>query len=134
MDERSLTVLRRKLEALNYTERLDAVCGPLVERLVEDLVRTTDSYRGAKLQASKYAQEIATFNTKVRAGAGAGAAPCAAAALPGARRMAQRAASRASGGFRGASRTPPGRGRARPRLPSGPAARHCEAGLRPPRQ
>ncbi len=65
MDERSLVLLRRKLESLNYTDRLDAASAPLVSRLVEDLVKTTDSYRGIKLQASKYAQEISTFNTKV---------------------------------------------------------------------
>lgn len=66
MDERALVLLRRKLEALNYTERLDAASAPLVSRLVDDLVRTTDSYRSAKLQSGKFAQEISTFNTKVR--------------------------------------------------------------------
>jgi hypothetical protein len=73
MEERTLVVLRRKLESLNYTERLDPASGPLVERLLADLVRTTDSYRGVKLQATKYAQEIATFNAKVRARARRGA-------------------------------------------------------------
>lgn len=65
MDERSLVLLRRKLEALNYTEALDAASAPLVSHIVNDLIRTTDSYRSIKQQASKYAQEIATFNTKV---------------------------------------------------------------------
>lgn len=64
MDERSLVLLRRKLEALNYTEALDASTAPLVSHIVNDLIRTTDSYRSVKQQASKYAQEIATFNTK----------------------------------------------------------------------
>jgi hypothetical protein len=71
MDERSLVLLRRKLEALNYTERLDAASAPLVVKLVEDLVRTTDSYRSVKLQSAKYAQEISAFNTKV-----SGTVPC----------------------------------------------------------
>jgi len=66
MDERYLVLLRRKLEALNYTERLEAASAPLVAKLVKDLVKTTDSYRSVKLQASKYVQEISTFNTKVR--------------------------------------------------------------------
>lgn len=65
MDERSLVLLRRKLEALNYTERLDAASGPLVSRLVEDLCRATDAHRACRQQISGYAQEIATFNTKV---------------------------------------------------------------------
>lgn len=65
MDERSLVLLRRKLEALNYTEALDATSAPLVSHVVNDLIRTTVSYRNIKQQASKYAQEIATFNTKV---------------------------------------------------------------------
>eukprot|EP00878_Enallax_costatus_P036574 GHUV01041084.1.p1 GENE.GHUV01041084.1~~GHUV01041084.1.p1 ORF type:complete len:305 (+),score=105.84 GHUV01041084.1:203-1117(+) len=65
MDERSLVLLRRKLEALNYTEALDAASAPLVSHIVNDLIRTTDSYCSIKQQASKYAQEIATFNTKL---------------------------------------------------------------------
>jgi hypothetical protein len=66
MDERGLVLLRRKLEALNYTEHLDAASAPLVGHLVADLIRTTDSYRSIKLQAGQYAQEVATFHTKVR--------------------------------------------------------------------
>jgi centrosomal protein CEP135 len=65
MDERALVLLRRRLEALSYTEHLDAASAPLVARLVDDLIRTTDSYRSVKSQASKYAQEVASFNTKV---------------------------------------------------------------------
>jgi hypothetical protein len=67
MDERSLVLLRRKLEALSYNEPLDALSAPLASRLIDDLVRTTDSHRSVKLQAAKYAQEISTFNTKVHA-------------------------------------------------------------------
>lgn len=65
VDERGLVLLKRKLEALNYTEPLDAASASLVNHLVNDLVRTTDSYRSIKLQAAQYAQEVATFNTKV---------------------------------------------------------------------
>lgn len=65
IDERGLVLLRRKLEALNYTEPLDAASASLVNHLVNDLIRTTDSYRSIKLQAAQYAQEVATFNTKV---------------------------------------------------------------------
>jgi hypothetical protein len=65
VDERGLVLLRRKLEALNYTEPLDAASASLVNHLVNDLILTTDSYRSIKLQAAQYAQEVATFNTKV---------------------------------------------------------------------
>lgn len=65
IDERGLVLLRRKLEALNYTEPLDAGSASLVNHLVNDLIRTTDGYRSIKLQAAQYAQEVATFNTKV---------------------------------------------------------------------
>jgi hypothetical protein len=68
MDERALVLLRRKLEALNYHDALDASSAPLVARLVDDLVRTTDSYRSVKAQCARHAQEVAALNTKVRAG------------------------------------------------------------------
>jgi hypothetical protein len=74
MDERALVLLRRKLEALNYTEALDSASAPLVSHIVNDLIRTTDTYRSVKQQASKYAQEIATFNTKVRSSSSTGTA------------------------------------------------------------
>lgn len=65
MDERQLTMLRRKLEALNYNQPLHADSAPLAENLVSDLVRTTESYRQCKLQCAQQAQEIASFNTKL---------------------------------------------------------------------
>jgi hypothetical protein len=65
MDDRQLTLLRRKLEALNYTQPLHPASAPLVDSLVSDLVRTTDSYRQLKLQSAQQAQEIAGFNTKL---------------------------------------------------------------------
>lgn len=66
MEERAIVLLRRKLEALGYTDPLDIVSVPLVQKLVEDLVRTTDSCRSLKLQCAKQAEEVSTFNTKVR--------------------------------------------------------------------
>lgn len=62
-----MVLLRRKLEALNYTEPLDLASAALVSHIVNDLIRTTDSYRSVKLQAAKYAQDISKFNTKVKA-------------------------------------------------------------------
>jgi hypothetical protein len=66
MDEREFTLLRKRLDALSFVEPFDAPSAPLVQRLCDELVRTTDSYRGLKLQCAKQAQEISTFNTKVR--------------------------------------------------------------------
>ena len=65
MDERQLALLGRKLEALNYTQPLHPACAPLVDNLVSDLVRTTESYRQLKLQCAQQAQEIAGFSTKL---------------------------------------------------------------------
>lgn len=65
MEERALVLLRRKLEALGYTDPVDQLSAPLIQHLVDDLVRTTDSYRSVKLQCAKHAQEISTFHTKV---------------------------------------------------------------------
>lgn len=70
MDERQRVLLRKKLEALSYLEPFDASSAPLVQRLVDDVVRTTESYRGLKLQCAKQAQEISTFNSKVGACSG----------------------------------------------------------------
>ena len=58
-------LLRRKLEALSYTEKLDATSGALVERLVDDLVHTTESYRTLKMQAAKQAAETEACQSKV---------------------------------------------------------------------
>ncbi|EFJ50664.1 basal body protein [Volvox carteri f. nagariensis] len=67
MDDRQLAVLRRKLDALGYSELLDPSSAPLVQKLVEDLVHTTDSYRLIKQQCSKQAQEMAAFDTRLEA-------------------------------------------------------------------
>lgn len=66
MDERQLTLLKRKLEALNYTQPLENTSAPLVQALVEDLVHTTESYRALKLQTSRQGQEINQFNNQAR--------------------------------------------------------------------
>eukprot|EP00803_Ostreobium_quekettii_P006651 evm.model.scf_534.11 EVM.evm.TU.scf_534.11 scf_534:64730-78765(+) len=65
MEARELTLLKRKLEALNYTQDVDASSAPLVQALVEDLVHTTESYRALKLQSSRQGQEIHQFNNQV---------------------------------------------------------------------
>uniref|UniRef100_A0A061RMJ2 Centrosomal protein of 135 kDa n=1 Tax=Tetraselmis sp. GSL018 TaxID=582737 RepID=A0A061RMJ2_9CHLO len=57
MDQRNFSLLCRKLEALNYTDSLEPSSAPLVQKLVDDLVHTTESYRALKLKASKHEQE-----------------------------------------------------------------------------
>lgn len=64
--DRTLAVLRRKLEALGYSDPLEPASLQLVQKLVEDLVHTTDSYTAVKQQCAKQAQEIAAFDTRVR--------------------------------------------------------------------
>ena len=50
MAEKRLGALKRKLEAMQYTDALDVRSAPLVERLVEDLLHTTESYRALKVR------------------------------------------------------------------------------------
>ena len=64
MDDRRITLLKRKLQALNYTQPLDNSSAALVEALVDDLVHTTESYRALKLQASRQGQEINQFGNQ----------------------------------------------------------------------
>ncbi len=51
MESHRLSQLRKKLQALQYKEGLDDSSAPLVEKLVTDLLHTTDSYRDLKLPA-----------------------------------------------------------------------------------
>lgn len=66
MADHNITVLKRKLEALNYRDVFDQQSAPLVQKLVDDLVHTTESYRSLKLQSAKRAQEIEEQCSKVR--------------------------------------------------------------------
>mmetsp|Transcript_29155 Transcript_29155/g.93114 ORF Transcript_29155/g.93114 Transcript_29155/m.93114 type:complete len:105 (-) Transcript_29155:99-413(-) len=67
MDDRRYALLRRKLEALNYSESLDPSSAPLAEKLVDDLVHTTESYRALKIRCSKQTHELEAWNSKVGA-------------------------------------------------------------------
>lgn len=64
-DERQQLLLRRKLQALNYSDHLDPGSCDLVQNLVNDLIHTTESYRGLKQQSDRQQQEIASFRSKV---------------------------------------------------------------------
>ena len=65
MDGHRLSQLRKKLQALNYKELLEDSSAPLVDKLVTDLLHTTDSYRDLKLQVANKSQEIEDGRHKV---------------------------------------------------------------------
>lgn len=51
--ERKFTGLRKRLDQLGYRQPLGVESVPLVERIFNDLLHTTESLRNAKLQMSK---------------------------------------------------------------------------------
>jgi hypothetical protein len=61
----SEAALRRRLEALGYSEALEGQSVPLVSKLVDDLVHTTESYRSLKINCARQATEINAFEQKV---------------------------------------------------------------------
>lgn len=65
MDGYRLSQLRKKLEALNYKEPLDNGSAVLVDKLVADLLHTTDSYRDLKLHVAKKSQDVEDSQHKV---------------------------------------------------------------------
>lgn len=65
MDSHKLSQLRKKLQALQFKESLDDSSAPLVDKLVTDLLHTTDSYRDLKLQVANKAQELEDGRNKV---------------------------------------------------------------------
>lgn len=65
-EERSFLILKRKLATLKYTEHLDVSSCALVDRLVDDLVRTTESYQSLKVQEHEKQLEASAYLSKVR--------------------------------------------------------------------
>lgn len=66
LEEHQFGLLKRKLDALNYSHPVDAVSGPLVQALLDDLVHTTEAYRALKLEGNKQGQQINNFNSQVQ--------------------------------------------------------------------
>lgn len=65
MDSHKLHLLKKKLEALHYKEHVDASSAPLVDRIVSDLLHTTDSYRDIKLQLARRSQDLEDHRNQV---------------------------------------------------------------------
>ena len=65
MDSEELGLLRKKLFLLEYPGSFDADSAPLIERLVDDLIHTTESYRDLKAQSDHQQTKIDTFSSKV---------------------------------------------------------------------
>ena len=66
MNANALAQLQRKLQALHYTDPLDHSSAPLAQKLVDDLLQATESYRGLKLQSAARQQELEQCESKVR--------------------------------------------------------------------
>ncbi|CAG9464624.1 unnamed protein product [Pedinophyceae sp. YPF-701] len=67
MDDKSLSLLRRKLKSLSYSDVFEETSAPLVGRLLEDLVHTTESYRSLKLRSAQQTQENGEWQSKTEA-------------------------------------------------------------------
>ncbi|KAK9837964.1 hypothetical protein WJX74_008759 [Apatococcus lobatus] len=65
MDNSGLALLRRKLEALSYTEPFIPESAALTQHLVNDVIQVTESYRGLKIQSQRKAQENEDTQSKV---------------------------------------------------------------------
>lgn len=59
------TMLRKKLEILQYDTDFDERSASLIERLVDDLIHTTQSYRDLRSQLDQQQTEKVSFDSKV---------------------------------------------------------------------
>ena len=65
MNEPATGALKRKLDALGYTNAGDACDTLLVRQMVDDLIHTTDCYLALKQQASTGMQHVNHLTDKV---------------------------------------------------------------------
>ncbi|XP_071511617.1 centrosomal protein of 135 kDa-like [Diadema antillarum] len=63
--ERKYTALRKRLDQLGYRQALGIESVPLVERLFNDLIHTTESLKKAKLQAGKTVKEKGSWEEQI---------------------------------------------------------------------
>ena len=60
-----LRACERKLQELGYEDNLDESSLPLAEKMLEELVQTTNSYRALKMRCSKQQNELEAWQSKV---------------------------------------------------------------------
>lgn len=65
MDSERLARVKRKLEALNYDGDLDPKSAPLAEKLVDDLLNATNSYKSLKLRLTKQSKAQDNWEAKL---------------------------------------------------------------------
>ena len=65
MDLERLARVKRKLEALNYDGDLDPKSAPLAEKLVDDLLNATNSYKSLKLRLTKQSKAQDNWEAKL---------------------------------------------------------------------
>ena len=58
MKKPDLAVLQRKLSLLKYAEHLDVTSAELVQRLVDDLIHTTERYRAVKAELDLHTEQV----------------------------------------------------------------------------
>lgn len=64
-EEKKFITLKKKLEALSYHQPLGIESAPLVEKLLLDLVRTTESFQTLRQQLNKTTQDLAIAQNQV---------------------------------------------------------------------
>ena len=61
-----MEALRARLASLSFTDNFDTSSAPLVQKLVEDLVRTRADLVQSRQQAGRQAHELINVDDKVR--------------------------------------------------------------------
>eukprot|EP00884_Botryococcus_braunii_P001453 jgi/Botrbrau1/11308/Bobra.0038s0069.1 len=61
------TTLRHKLDALSFNEPFDNVSLPLIERLLEHIVQSSEGFRHLSLRTTSTSQQLEEYETKVEA-------------------------------------------------------------------
>lgn len=65
VEQRHVDLLKRQLTVLNYQDSFDSSSYDLIQKLVTDLVHTTETYQSLKHQSFEQQQEISSFRSKV---------------------------------------------------------------------
>jgi centrosomal protein CEP135 len=63
--QRRFQVLKRKLDALHYSSPFEINSMPLIEKLLADLIKTTEGFQSIKVKNSEMIQEIENLKNLV---------------------------------------------------------------------